>query len=75
MKNFLNKMLSDKDGQTSSKRIITICAFILILIGFFSNLYFNYAVEEFIFQSIMCIVLFGLGATASEKFTNQNRIK
>jgi hypothetical protein len=72
MKNWINNMFKDDNGNVSSKRFITFCCFILILVGFLSNLYFDYVVEEFIFESVMYIVLIGLGAAAAEKFQRKS---
>ena len=65
-------MFKDENGNVSSKRFITFFCFILILVGFLSNLYFDYVVEEFIFESVMYIVLIGLGAAAAEKFQRKS---
>lgn len=56
------------NGSPSSKRIVTLLAFVLMGIGFISNLFWDYDIEQFIYESMMWIVLGGLGFTASEKF-------
>lgn len=55
-------------GVPSSKRIITIIAFLLMATGFISNLFFNLVIDEFIYDSMKWIVIGGLGFTASEQF-------
>lgn len=67
MKNFIMQMLGS-DGKVSSKRVITFAAFFVMAVGFISNLYFGYKVEEAFFTSMEYIVIAGLGFTASEKF-------
>lgn len=59
------------DGKVSSKRLITLLAFLLIALGFVSNLYFGFTVDPVLFESVQWIVLGGLGATASERFTKK----
>lgn len=65
-------MLSDGINRTvSSKRFITLIAFLLCSIAFVSELYTNYKVSKETFDSMMYIVIAGLGFTASEKFTKK----
>ena len=64
---FWTSLLSD-GGKISSKRLITICSFLLITLGFIANLFWNFSVEEFIFSSVMYIVIAGLGIVGAEKF-------
>ena len=72
MKSWWNNMFQDDKGNASSKRFITFCGFILILIGFLSNLYFDYKVDQFIYECIMYIVLIGLGAATADKFSKKS---
>jgi hypothetical protein len=71
--NFMIKMLSG-EGETnpSSKRIITLLAFLLIAIGFLAELFFEKKVSPQTFDAMMYIVLGGLGFTASEKFSKKD---
>ena len=71
--NFMIKMLSG-EGETnpSSKRIITLLAFLLIAIGFLAELLFEKKVSPQTFDAMMYIVLGGLGFTASEKFSKKD---
>jgi len=72
MKDFLKRMLSS-DGEISSKRTVTLLAFILVIAGFISNLYWDFTVEEFMFSSVMYIVIAGLGITGAEKFAPKDK--
>lgn len=56
------------NGSMSSKRVITFAAFVLCAVAFLANLFFNYKIDTFIYESMMYIVIAGLGFTASEKF-------
>lgn len=68
---FLRSMLTDIDGDISSKRVITFLAFLLCSIAFISNIFWKYEVDSKLFEDMMYIVVAGLGFTASEKFTSR----
>lgn len=69
--NWLNSMLGDGvNGSVSSKRVITLLAFILCGFGFVADIY-GYKVTPALFESMMYIVVAGLGFTASEKFAKK----
>ncbi len=69
--NWINSMLSDGiNGSVSSKRVITLCAFILCAWGFVADV-LGHDVNPKLFDSMMYIVVAGLGFTASEKFSKQ----
>jgi len=69
---WLRSMLSDgTSGVISSKRAVTILAFLLCAVAFVSDLFYGLKVEKSSFDSMMYIVIAGLGFTASEKFTNK----
>lgn len=71
MMNFLKSMLSDVHNDSwSSKRVVTFMAFILCSIAFISSIFFGKTVPEHLFDSMMAIVIAGLGFTASEKFSS-----
>lgn len=72
MKDFIKKLLSS-EGEVSSKRTVTLIAFVLLIIGFISNLYWDFTIEEFIYSSIMYIVIAGLGITGAEKFAPKDK--
>ena len=67
--NWLTSMLQDgTNNSVSSKRVITFLAFLLCAAGFVSDIY-GFKITPAIFDSMMYIVIAGLGFTASEKFT------
>ena len=69
--NWLKSMLTDgTNNSISSKRVITFLAFILCAFGFIASIY-GFTVDNKIYDSMMYIVVAGLGFTASEKFTNK----
>ena len=66
---WLGSMLQDGDnGSVSSKRVITLIAFIMCGIAFMVDLFTSHKAEPHLFDSMMYIVIAGLGFTASEKF-------
>ena len=69
MKHWFISLLSDGVNETvSSKRVVTLLAFLLCSAAFISNTWFGYKVDTGLFNSLMYIVIGGLGFTASEKF-------
>lgn len=69
---FLGGLLSDgTDDNISSKRLITFIAFILCGVAFMVDLITPYKASPALFDSMMYIVIAGLGFTASEKFAKK----
>jgi hypothetical protein len=64
----LKSIFQDGHNESiSSKRVITFLAFIMCAFGFIADI-FGFKVTPVIFDSMMYIVVAGLGFTASEKF-------
>ena len=71
---FLTKMLSGEgESNPSSKRVITLLAFILLATGFIAEMFFERKVNPTTYETMMYIVIGGLGFTASEKFTSKEK--
>lgn len=69
---WLKSMLSDGVNDTiSSKRVITFLAFLLCAAAFIGNTWFGDKVDSNLYNSLMYIVVAGLGFTASEKFASK----
>lgn len=67
---FLMRMLSGEGEENpSSKRVITLIAFLLVAIGYIAEMFFEKKVNPQTFEMMIYIVIGGLGFTASEKFT------
>jgi len=65
----IKSMLADGvDGSVSSKRVVTFLAFLLCSVGFVANMFWGFKIDEFIYNSMMYIVVGGLGFTGLEKF-------
>jgi hypothetical protein len=70
LKKFLLKTFSSK-SDVSSKRLISFLAFGMMTIGFLSNLYFGFKVEEHMFKSMEWIVEIGMGTILLERFSGK----
>lgn len=71
---FLIKMLSGEgENNPSSKRVITFLAFLLLATGFIAEMFFERKVNPSTYETMMYIVIGGLGFTASEKFTSKEK--
>jgi hypothetical protein len=65
-------MLTDgTDDGISSKRVVTLLAFVLCAAGFIGDLIWNLDVKDTIYEGMMYIAIAGLGFTASEKFAKK----
>ena len=68
----MKSILSDShDGSISSKRVIAISAFIMCSLGFVGNMFWGLTVQQFMYDSMMYIVIAGIGGAALEKFTQK----
>lgn len=71
----IRTMLTDSSDDTaiSSKRVVAFLAFIFCSVAFFANLFFDYDISPFIYESMIWIVVGGLGFTALEKFAPKSK--
>lgn len=70
----LKSMLQDgHDGSWSSKRIITLLAFIIVGVSYLCDQFTVYKANTILFDSIIYLVIAGLGFTASEKFAKKEK--
>jgi hypothetical protein len=68
-------MLSDgTNGSISSKRVITFLAFLICAYGFIADVH-GYQITPSLFDSMIYLVIAGLGFTASEKFAKKEEQK
>jgi hypothetical protein len=68
---WLNSMLSDGvNGSVSSKRVITLLAFVVCVYGFIADIH-GCKITPVLFESMIYLVIAGLGFTASEKFAKK----
>ena len=68
----LRSMIADgADGSVSSKRVITTLATALVALAFLLNLFAGMTVDKNMYDSMMMIVIAGLGTTVAEKFAKK----
>ena len=71
---WLSSMLKDSvDGSVSSKRVITLLAFLLCAVSFVGDQFYLHPADEKLFDSMIYLVIAGLGFTASEKFAKKDK--
>ena len=71
---WIRSMLSDGiNNSVSSKRTVTLAAFLLCAAGFIGDLVWDKKVDPYVYEGMMYIVIAGLGFTASEKFSKQKQ--
>jgi hypothetical protein len=68
------KSMLSQDPAVSSKRVITFLAFLLCAAAFIAMI-LGYPIDTKLFDSMMFIVIAGLGFTASEKFAPTKETK
>ena len=69
--NWLNSMLCDgHNSSVSSKRVITLLAFLICAYAFIADIH-GYKITPVLFESMIYLVIAGLGFTASEKFARK----
>jgi hypothetical protein len=72
---WMNSMLSDGcNGTVSSKRVVTLLAFVVCAFALVADI-FGYKVTPSLFDSMIYLVIAGLGFTASEKFAKKEEQK
>ena len=65
---YIKGIMEDPNGSPSSKRLIVLLCSLLMATGYIANLFWKFTVEEFMFNSIMYVVIGGMGITGVEKF-------
>ena len=68
MKKFFCSLVADVDGYASSKRVITLLAFMCVMIAFLANIFAEIPLQEFVFDGMLYLVGAGLGFSTFEKF-------
>jgi hypothetical protein len=69
--NWFKSMLCDSiNGSVSSKRVITLLSFLVCAFAMIADI-FGHKVTPALFESMIYIVIAGLGFTASEKFAKK----
>ena len=68
------KCMLSQDPAISSKRVVTFLAFLLCASAFIAMI-LGHTIDQKLFDSMIYIVIAGLGFTASEKFAPTKEIK
>ena len=69
--NYLGKILTDVDGQPSSKRLVTLIAFILISCAFVANIFTEIPLKDYMFEGMLWLAGAGVGFSTVEKFSRK----
>jgi|TARA_R110000822_G_scaffold125764_1_gene260734 hypothetical protein len=69
---FLKNMLSS-ESKISSKRTIGFASFVMLVGSWVANTFWQFDVKDQILENFMYITIVGLGVTAAEKFSRQNK--
>lgn len=68
MKEIIKQILTGPNGTYSSKRIITLCSFLLLSLGFISNILFDIPLKEYIWDGMLLFTGSGLGFTTLDHY-------
>jgi hypothetical protein len=74
-KQYIQSMLSDVNGSISHKRVITFMGFGLLALAFLVNVFFEIAIQEFIYNGMIYVVAGGMGFSVAEYFGNVRKSK
>ena len=66
MGSFLGQVFSDHKGKGSLKRLVVIGAFVLMAVAFIADLSGHNTITQFLYDSMMYIVIAGLGLSLGE---------
>lgn len=73
MKKFFSQLISAND-ETSSKRVVSLIAFLNVLVMAWVTMFTSYDVPEYVFDGLLLLTGAGLGLTVMEKiFTKYNK--
>lgn len=70
MRLILREILSD-NNILSSKRVVAFLAFVAMIVSYFVDQFTNHSIKPELFESLMWIVIAGLGITGVEKFAKK----
>lgn len=71
VKTFFEKVLCDVDGQPSSKRLVTLIAFVLISGAFITNIFIEIPLNKYMFEGMLWLTGAGIGSATVEKFSRR----
>lgn len=65
---YIKEVMQDSTGAYSNKRLITTAAFVFMTIAFFANLFWGFAISQYIFDAMATVVMAGLASNVGENF-------
>ena len=68
MWDYFKQVMQDADNRPSSKRWIALVCFLMVIATWAANLFYAKEIAEFIYNSLIYIVVGSLGITGVEKF-------
>jgi hypothetical protein len=71
MRKFLYEMVTGTDNRVSSKRVITLIAFVLCAIAFVCNIFLEIPLRDYVWEGMLYLVGAGLGFSTVEHFANR----
>ena len=69
----ISECLVDTNGKLSSKRIVMYVVLACIVCVTFGDLVLSLHVSEYIFEGLMWIIMFSMGAGTAELFSRKNK--
>lgn len=66
--NYIGKILSDADGFPSSKRWISLVAFLMVIGSWVMDVFYGMTSTDYIFNALIFLIVGCLGITGAEKF-------
>ena len=64
----LKGLISESDGKLSNKRFITMLCAVMLAVGFYANVFMAKHIDDNMLNSIVFIIIGGMGITGMEKF-------
>jgi len=70
---YVSKILQDYDGVPSSKRWVAFICLMMVVATWASNLYYGKTITEFIYDSLVYLIIGCLGISGVEKFVPKKK--
>ena len=64
----LKGLIAEGDGKLSNKRVITMLCTVMLTVAFGANVFMEKHIDDNLLNSIMFIIIGGMGITGMEKF-------
>lgn len=64
----LKGLIAEGDGKISNKRVITLLCTLMLVVAFGANVFMAKHIDDNLLNSIMFIIIGGMGITGIEKF-------